>query len=58
MINFDFSKDGFKAECSDNDTAEIIIATAVGVSLVTLASAGAYFIVNKVSEAVAQALEE
>lgn len=58
MISFDLGKDGFKAECSDNDTAEIIVASAVGVALVVLASAGAYAIVNKVSESVTQLMEE
>lgn len=36
MISFDLGSDGFKAECSDNDTAEIIVASAVGVAVVAL----------------------
>ena len=58
MISFDLGSDGFKAECSDNDTAEIIVASAVGVAVVALASAGDYAIVNKVSESVIQLIEE
>jgi len=58
MINFDLGKDGFKAECSENNTAEIIIASGVAASLVVLASAGAYAIVNKVSDSVFQIIED
>jgi hypothetical protein len=40
MISFDLGKRWIQAECSDNDTAEIIVASAVGVAVVALASAG------------------
>jgi len=58
MINFDLGRDGFKAECSDNNAAEMIIASGVAASLVVLASAGAYAIVNKVSDSVSHIIEE
>jgi hypothetical protein len=48
MINFSIGGDnGFKAESKDNDTAEVIIASAVSVSLLALAGAGAYCMISK-----------
>lgn len=58
MINFDLGKDGFKAECSENNAAEMIIASGVAASLLVLASAGAYAIVNKVSDSFVQLIED
>ncbi|QYM92245.1 hypothetical protein [Dickeya zeae] len=50
MFNFSFGgENGLKAE-TDNETAEVIVASAVSVSLITLALAGAYAIVNKAGD--------
>ncbi|HAV8844624.1 TPA: hypothetical protein ACUSXM_005416 [Escherichia coli] len=57
MIGFALGTDGFKAECSGNDTTEVIVASAVAFSLVALASAGAYAIVNKASESAVKLIE-
>lgn len=47
MINFNIGgENGFNAECNGNDTAEVVIASAVGVSLLLLAGAGAYSLVS------------
>ncbi|HHG2161109.1 TPA: hypothetical protein ACPUUH_005482 [Klebsiella pneumoniae] len=58
MINFDLGKDGFKAECSDNNAAEMIIASGIVASLVVLTSAVAYAIVKKVPDSVVQLIED
>ena len=48
MINFSVGGDkDFKAESKDNDIAELIVASAVSVSLLALAGAGAYCMISE-----------